>query len=106
MFSSRHQNISELFKYFHLKFKLFSTVPVYKPVKLACAVYESENTSNVKAPFVIAHGLFGSKQNWTSLCKAYSQKIKPPRKVIGKKCDFVNLMFTEITIQDIPNVPE
>lgn len=84
MFSNRHQNISVLFKYFHVKFKLFSTVSVPKPVKLAYAVYESDSTSNDTAPFVIAHGLFGSKQNWTSLCKAYSQKIKPARKVIGK----------------------
>lgn len=88
MFSNRHQNISVLFKYFHVKLKLFSTVTVHKPVKLAYAVYESESTNNGKPPLVIAHGLFGSKQNWTSLCKAYSQKIKPPRKVIGKNFVF------------------
>lgn len=51
-------------------------------VKLAFTIYE--NNASSAAPFVIIHGLFGSKQNWTSLCKAYSQKIEPARNIFGK----------------------
>ncbi|XP_066148937.1 sn-1-specific diacylglycerol lipase ABHD11 isoform X2 [Euwallacea fornicatus] len=62
----------------------FSTTITPEPIKLAHAVYEQETVSdNQVNPFIIAHGLLGSKQNWTSLCKAYTQKFNPPRKVIA-----------------------
>ncbi|ENN73977.1 hypothetical protein HUJ04_001576 [Dendroctonus ponderosae] len=83
------RNILSLNKEISLKFvknvsrrnvKSFSSQKL-QPVKLAFTIYE--NYTSKAAPFVIIHGLFGSKQNWTSLCKAYSQKIEPPRKIFA-----------------------
>lgn len=34
-------------------------------------------------PLIVIHGLFGSKQNWRSLCKAIQQKTEPYRQVIA-----------------------
>ena len=52
------------------------------PVKLAYASYESMsgNKDNPKQPIMIMHGLFGSKNNWSTLSKAIHQQTD--RKVI------------------------
>ncbi|CAG9763205.1 unnamed protein product [Ceutorhynchus assimilis] len=55
--------------------RCLSSTANIKPVDLASTTYENSNLGATKAPFVIAHGLFGSKSNWASLCKHYSQKI-------------------------------
>jgi len=46
------------------------------------------HTSNIQIkpkanPLVIMHGLFGSKSNWNSLCKAFAQKTNPPRNIFS-----------------------
>ncbi|XP_066262121.1 sn-1-specific diacylglycerol lipase ABHD11 isoform X2 [Euwallacea similis] len=79
-----HPNKLKILKVLKRDSQRFFTTIVPKPIKLAYAVYEQEtNSDNRVNPFVIVHGLLGSKQNWTSLCKAYSQKFNPPRKVIA-----------------------
>lgn len=45
------------------------------PVNLAYNLYEHEVTKN-EGSVVIMHGLFGSKQNWKSICKALNYKSK------------------------------
>lgn len=52
-------------------------------VKLSYNSYETTNTKTESHPLVVMHGLFGSKQNWKSLCKAIQQKSNPYRKVIA-----------------------
>lgn len=63
--------------------KCLSTSEILIPLKLSFAAYETPTETNKGHPFVILHGLFGSKQNWTSLSKAFHQKTSPQRKVIG-----------------------
>ncbi|XP_076253864.1 sn-1-specific diacylglycerol lipase ABHD11 isoform X3 [Rhynchophorus ferrugineus] len=63
--------------------KCLSTSEILVPLKLSFAAYETPSETNKEYPFVILHGLFGSKQNWTSLSKAFHQKTSPQRKVIA-----------------------
>lgn len=49
-------------------------------VNLAYNSYENEVSRN-EGSVVIMHGLFGSKQNWKSICKALHAKSNPKRKV-------------------------
>lgn len=52
------------------------------PVNLAYNSYENADNGNDGAgAVVIMHGLFGSKQNWKSICKALHAKSDPKRKV-------------------------
>ncbi|KAI9301242.1 Alpha/Beta hydrolase protein [Cunninghamella echinulata] len=44
-------------------------------VRLAFDKYASK-TPTKKSPLIICHGLFGSKQNWASLCRAASQRMQ------------------------------
>ncbi|KAG4066606.1 hypothetical protein HA402_007242 [Bradysia odoriphaga] len=56
------------------------------PVNLAYNSYENvddQNEGSNEGAVVIMHGLFGSKQNWKSICKALSQKSNPKRKIIA-----------------------
>lgn len=53
------------------------------PVNLAYNSYENLDSRN-EGTVVIMHGLFGSKQNWKSICKALHAKSNPKRKV--RKC--------------------
>lgn len=58
----------------------------YEAVDLAYATYESTRSYDPKdapSPLIIMHGLFGSKANWNSHCKAFHQKTIPQRKVIS-----------------------
>ncbi|CAO1352826.1 unnamed protein product [Diamesa hyperborea] len=50
-------------------------------VPLAFTNYE--NKSSESPPLIIMHGLFGSKSNWNSLCKALVLKANPTRKIIS-----------------------
>ncbi|KAI8069652.1 Alpha/Beta hydrolase protein [Gongronella butleri] len=55
--------------------RTFSTT--CKPVRLAFDKYSPKQTPrSPAAPLVICHGLFGSKQNWTSLCRAAAQRYQ------------------------------
>ncbi|XP_060533375.1 protein ABHD11-like isoform X2 [Cylas formicarius] len=64
--------------------KQYSNAETLAPIKLAFATYEkSLNDDKHVPPFLILHGLFGSKSNWVSLCKAYQQRTLPQRKVIA-----------------------
>ncbi|KAL1500823.1 hypothetical protein ABEB36_006259 [Hypothenemus hampei] len=63
--------------------KSYSTGIKLIPVKLAHTAYENSTRTEEKSPLLILHGLFGSKQNWISICKAYAQKLKPSRTVIA-----------------------
>lgn len=53
---------------------------IANPVNLAYNSYENEESRDEGA-VVIMHGLFGSKQNWKSICKALHSKSRPNRKV-------------------------
>lgn len=49
---------------------------------LAHNVYEQVPAGSVEtAPICILHGLFGSKQNWSSIAKALNAKTSPTRQV-------------------------
>lgn len=47
----------------------------------------SNATTNVSPdsapPLLVLHGLFGSKANWHSLCKAMQLQTRPPRKILA-----------------------
>ncbi|GAA5941583.1 hypothetical protein JCM1841_002006 [Sporobolomyces salmonicolor] len=45
------------------------------PVKLAYESHLPGNTTSSKAPLVVLHGLYGSKQNWRSLAKGMAAKL-------------------------------
>lgn len=63
--------------------KYLSTTERLIPVKLASTTYgETLDPQEPEPPLVVMHGLFGSKQNWSSLCKVYNQKMKN-RKIIA-----------------------
>lgn len=47
----------------------------FTPVDLAFDVYEPKSRLVTDQNMVICHGLFGSKQNWRSLAKAFAQKL-------------------------------
>lgn len=44
-------------------------------VKLDHDKFPSDSSSQSNAPIVICHGLFGSKQNWKSLARAFSKRL-------------------------------
>ncbi|KAI9285170.1 Alpha/Beta hydrolase protein [Umbelopsis sp. AD052] len=44
-------------------------------VKVDYSKFPSESTSQANPPIVICHGLFGSKQNWKSLARAFSKRL-------------------------------
>lgn len=58
-----------------------------KALRLAYASYEGTRSHSVSEPvappLIIMHGLFGSKGNWNSLCKALNARTVPQRKVIA-----------------------
>lgn len=70
---------------------MHSTTQQFKesvPLKLAYASYEDTRSLDMNLvseapPLIIMHGLFGSKANWNSLCKAMQSKTKPNRKIIA-----------------------
>ncbi|GAA5905955.1 hypothetical protein JCM5296_001300 [Sporobolomyces johnsonii] len=45
------------------------------PVKLAYESHLPANSTSSKAPLVVLHGLYGSKQNWRSLAKGMAAKL-------------------------------
>lgn len=53
----------------------FSSSEAFKPVDLAFDVIEPKERTVTDQNMVICHGLFGSKQNWRSLAKAFAQKL-------------------------------
>ncbi|XP_023015213.2 sn-1-specific diacylglycerol lipase ABHD11-like isoform X2 [Leptinotarsa decemlineata] len=81
---SRNINLI-LSKRTHQIFRNVSSSEALEPVKMAYATYESTGLDiiNQASPLLIMHGLFGSKSNWNSLCKAYHQKFDPTRKIIA-----------------------
>ncbi|PAV16443.1 alpha beta-hydrolase [Pyrrhoderma noxium] len=49
------------------------------PVDLAYDVHNGPiNPQAEQGPLILAHGLFGSKRNWTSTCKAFARELKRP----------------------------
>lgn len=60
-----------------------STAETLEPINMSYATYESTSNQDQSTPFIVIHGLFGSKSNWNSMCKAYNQKCKPSRKIIA-----------------------
>lgn len=53
-----------------------------KPLSLSFNSCDSNDNGN-RPPVIIMHGLFGSKQNWKSLCKAMNLKTNPNRTIIA-----------------------
>lgn len=51
-----------------------------EPVRLAYTTYK-DILDDSKSPLVVIHGLFGSKSNWRSMCKAFNAKTR--RKIIA-----------------------
>ena len=58
----------------------FLVCRAFSSVRLAFTLTEAPNASSEaqKVPVVIAHGLFGSKQNWNSIAKALAQRLNRP----------------------------
>jgi hypothetical protein len=46
-----------------------------QPVELAFDLIEPKQRTVTDQNLVICHGLFGSKQNWRSIAKAFAQKL-------------------------------
>lgn len=68
-------------------------------ITMAYNSYEATTAPESDAnPVVIMHGIFGSKQNWRSICKALHSKSIPCRKVIDIQ------FFVLIFIATIPKV--
>jgi abhydrolase domain-containing protein 11 len=44
---------------------------------------EFPKDSNSDSNLIVLHGLFGSKSNWNSLCKAFAAKTSPQRKIFA-----------------------
>lgn len=66
--------------------KLASGKAIITPVQLSYNSYEQlykSNGANTADPVIVIHGLFGSKANWNSLCKAMHAKTNPCRRVIS-----------------------
>lgn len=63
--------------------RCLSTAETLEPIKMSYATYESTVAQNNTSPLIVMHGLFGSKSNWKSLCKAIQKKSTPLRKVIA-----------------------
>lgn len=53
----------------------------YSAVPLAFNTYQKDENSDKS--LIVMHGLFGSKSNWNSLCKAFAQKTVPKRKIFA-----------------------
>lgn len=68
---------------FYQVIRCISTTETLDPVNLSYATYESTIASDSTSPVIVLHGLFGSKSNWNSLCKAIQRKSDPPRKIIA-----------------------
>lgn len=51
------------------------------PVNLAYNSYENVDNDGEESAVVVMHGLFGSKQNWKSICKVLHATSDPQRKV-------------------------
>ncbi|CAG9815156.1 unnamed protein product [Phaedon cochleariae] len=89
-FSKLKNSLSLKFSYpistnIKLSVRHVSNTETLEPVKMSYASYESTVSEghDQASPLIIMHGLFGSKSNWNSLCKAYNQKSNPPRKIIA-----------------------
>ncbi|GAA6038748.1 hypothetical protein JCM8097_002380 [Rhodosporidiobolus ruineniae] len=54
--------------------RTYATAP--EPVKLAFEKQTPSNLTSSKAPLVVLHGLYGSKQNWRSLAKGMAAKFE------------------------------
>lgn len=51
---------------------------------LASNTFDKVSSSKEVSPIVIMHGLFGTKQNWSSISKALNANSSPTRKVREK----------------------
>ncbi|KAG5859603.1 hypothetical protein JTB14_037051 [Gonioctena quinquepunctata] len=85
MFSNTLKNVPLLYTRTQQVIRYASSSETLEPVKMVYTTYESttSDTNKEASPLMIMHGLFGSKSNWNSLCKAYNQKLIPPRKLIA-----------------------
>lgn len=54
---------------------------VSQPVQMSYSHFETQQAT--APPLLIMHGLFGSKANWNSLCKAFIKQLNPQRNVIS-----------------------
>lgn len=59
----------------------FQSSGIPQPVQMSFSHFETPQAS--APPLVIMHGLFGSKANWNSLCKAFLKQLNPQRNVIS-----------------------
>ncbi|CAG9862624.1 unnamed protein product [Phyllotreta striolata] len=61
-----------------------STSNTLEPIDMAYATFETTfRKGGISSPFVIIHGLFGSKSNWNSMCKVYNDRCCPSRKIVA-----------------------
>ncbi|XP_030755194.1 protein ABHD11-like isoform X2 [Sitophilus oryzae] len=78
--------VCKLLKFHHIfdrySVNCSSSSELSSPLKLSFTTFETEAETALEPPFIILHGLFGSKQNWTGLSKAYHQQTSPQRKII------------------------
>ncbi|XP_030755193.1 protein ABHD11-like isoform X1 [Sitophilus oryzae] len=79
--------VCKLLKFHHIfdrySVNCSSSSELSSPLKLSFTTFETEAETALEPPFIILHGLFGSKQNWTGLSKAYHQQTSPQRKIIA-----------------------
>lgn len=47
----------------------------HEVVDLDYTKFSPDNSKSSKPPLVICHGLFGSKQNWKSLARAFTKRL-------------------------------
>lgn len=86
-------SVQKLFKLNKIRLNCVRNIPVVttasnssnRPINMAYASYETTHSTDYDKtpPIILMHGLFGSKSNWNSLCKAILKKSNPRRKIIA-----------------------
>lgn len=65
-----------------VQFQCYAFKHTLQPIKMSHNVFNAIEDSKAP-PLIIMHGLFGSKANWNSLCKAFVKQLQPHRNVFS-----------------------
>lgn len=70
-----------MFRFHHLKFSLqIKRNYSVEPIEMSYTMY-APLKSNTQPPLIVMHGLFGSKSNWSTICKGILYRMK--RRIIA-----------------------